>query len=90
MRIPVTISEEVGMRLLLLPILLFDDFTIFNDFILFSPKVEFCPQYIRYLLWNLRYVTGHYFYIKKSIGDNTLRLYCSEQPHFFRRLLQNY
>ena len=82
-----TLLEEVGIRLLLLPIYLLSDFTLLDDSIQFNPKVGFSLEHIRYLLWILQYITGHYFYIKKNFEDSNLHLLCSDQPDFFKKLL---
>lgn len=89
MWIPSIFSEEVGMRLLLLPIYLFEDFIVFNDSIQFTLKVAFCTRYIRDLLWILHSITGHHFYVKRSSQDNILHLYCTDQPLYFKFLLNN-
>ena len=76
--------EEIAVHLLLLPIYLFQDFTIFPDRIVFHTKSVFQPEIYRYLISSLNILVGHQFYIKYNEDDNTIELFCQDNPQFFQ------
>ena len=72
--------------LLLLPIFLFDNFTITPDSIIFNLQGDYEPYYLKILLKILNYTTGHFFYIKKVQNEKKIQLFCLGSPHFFYQL----
>ncbi|MFX0052297.1 MAG: hypothetical protein ACFE8U_13520, partial [Candidatus Hermodarchaeota archaeon] len=75
-------------HLLLLPIFLFQDFTIFPDRIVFHSKTAFQPEIYRYLISSLNILVGHQFYIKYDEDNNIIELFCLDNPQFFQRFSQ--
>ncbi|MFX0136367.1 MAG: hypothetical protein ACFFDN_22185 [Candidatus Hodarchaeota archaeon] len=87
--VPISLSlEEVGFYLLLLPIFLFQDFTIFPNRILFYSKTGFQQEIYQHLLSSLNMITGHQFYIKCNEEHHLIELFCLDNPQIFQRFTQ--
>jgi hypothetical protein len=86
---PTELFEDVGIQLLLLPIFLFNDFTVLDDSIRLTLKTEYYPPYVRHLLRLISLATGHSFYMKKKQNENVVHLHCSDNPKLFSLLIQS-
>ncbi len=80
------VVEEVGIQSLLLPIFLFEDFTIFANRISFRTKTDFQPEIYRHFLTSLNSITGCHFYLEFK-EKNSVDLFCLEDENFFLILL---
>jgi len=65
---------------------MFEEFKLYNDHISLIPKVKCHPELLRYLLVLLHMTTGYRFYSSISNDHKIIRLYCSDNPNYFREL----
>ncbi|WP_455142861.1 hypothetical protein [Candidatus Hodarchaeum mangrovi] len=82
-----SLSEEVSILCLLLPIFLFEDFSIFPDHISFSLRKHASPGFYQFLLNLLHLLTGQHFFFKFFPYSLQADLICLSKKGFFTALL---